>query len=415
MTVQALTPQPPERPQPTASEAARPSTVKRLAGIDGLRAAAALWVVLFHIQAFSSARLSAVPGLYLLLRSGSAGVSLFLVLSGFCLYLPIAKAGPDRFKAGQFFLRRCRRLMPAYYVSLVLATMLAIVGGKFLGEPRLHLGQLVWQDIAHATLIHTLFPSSFYALNGAYWSLGLEWQLYLGLPVLIWGISRFGFLRAIAAVILCNVAYRLALGFVVHRGLIAADSTLATAVLPNQLPGRWAEFALGIVAAEFYLRGGVTRWAAKSKQILCLFIPLGLVAIASSGWELSHLLYGCVFFTLLMLVLLENNAVSRLFAWRPLVALGAMSYSLYLVHQPIIQGLAYVIRVDAHASPTATFLTLLALLPLIVLIAWVLFVTVERRTMTAPQRRAEASAAPHRWWRVAARAHRRSYETVEGN
>ena len=85
------------------------SSSERLPGVDGLRAVAALWVVLFNMAAFSHAQFPQVPGLDLFLRSGSTGVSLFLVLSGFCLYLPFAGGRAARFKVGEFFRRRCRR------------------------------------------------------------------------------------------------------------------------------------------------------------------------------------------------------------------------------------------------------------------------------------------------------------------
>ena len=76
----------------------------RLAAVDGLRAFAALWVVLFHIRAFSGGRLP--PGLDTFARSGSTGVSLFLVLSGFCLFLPYSGGRSHRFQSRSFFRRR---------------------------------------------------------------------------------------------------------------------------------------------------------------------------------------------------------------------------------------------------------------------------------------------------------------------
>src|SRR5450759_748020 len=101
-------------------------------------------------------------------------------------------------------------------------------------------------------MLHTLFPSTFYALNGAYWSLGLEWQLYLALPLLVLGARRFGLTKTLAGAALVNVVYRLALAGVIAVGILPGDSLLATTVLPNLLPGRWAEFVLGMVAAELY-------------------------------------------------------------------------------------------------------------------------------------------------------------------
>ena len=96
--------------------------------MDGLRAFAALWVVSFHMRAFSGGRLP--RGLDTFVRSGSTGVSLFLVLSGFCLYVPYSGGRSDRFKAKSFLKRRWWRLVPAYYASLALVVVaIAITAG----------------------------------------------------------------------------------------------------------------------------------------------------------------------------------------------------------------------------------------------------------------------------------------------
>lgn len=357
------------------------SSANRLAGVDGLRAIAAMWVVLFHIQAFSEARFSFVPGLDLFLRSGSTGVSLFLVLSGFCLYMPFAGGRTHRFKVGQFFWRRGKRLMPAYLVSLLVSLTLAVGFSSFLGTPPLSAAEATWQFLTHATLIHTIFPSTFYALNGAYWSLGLEWQLYLGLPLLVVGVRRFGIARTLIAVALINGVYRVGLAALVRAHSLPDDPLLIGSVLPNQLFGRWAEFALGMLAAELHVSG-------KLKTIRARWFVLGIVVLVPAslviaGWDLSHMLYGGAFFSLLSLVLKGDNIVTRVTSWRPLVAVGTMSYSLYLVHQPIVQGLAHVIKTAAPGfSGVAIFGVLLALVPVILLLSWVLFVTVERRTIS---------------------------------
>ena len=113
-----------------------------------------------------------------------------------------------------------------------------------------------WQLGAHITMIHTLFPSTFYALNGAYWSLGLEWQLYLALPLLIVGMRRFGLVPTLAAAVLVNVVYRVALAMAGAQSLVPSG-ILQSVVLPNLLPGRWAEFVFGMVVAELYAGGAL--------------------------------------------------------------------------------------------------------------------------------------------------------------
>jgi peptidoglycan/LPS O-acetylase OafA/YrhL len=354
------------------------SPISRLAGIDGLRAAAAFWVVLFHVRVFSGAHLPFQP-LDFFVRSGSTGVSLFLVLSGFCLYLPFAAGRQGRFKTGSFFVRRARRLLPAYYCSLGLALALNVLGGANLGFNPLSARDVAWQVAAHITMIHPLFTSSFYALNGAYWSLGLEWQLYIALPLLIVGTIRFGLWRTLAAAVLVNVVYRLALAVAGARGWVPAG-TVQTVVLPNLLPGRWAEFAFGMVMAELHARGTLERLPRVMRYA---WLPMTVVAVVAVGLPLSHLAFGAVFALLLIPVLAASGVVGRVFAWRPLVALGIMSYSLYLVHQPLVQAMAFVLRHDFGLSSTWAFGALILLLPVILTVAWVLFVLVERYTLTS--------------------------------
>jgi peptidoglycan/LPS O-acetylase OafA/YrhL len=365
-----------------ASEVLALSTSNRLPAVDGLRAVAALWVVLFHISALSHATFPQVPGIDLFMRSGSTGVSLFLVLSGFCLFLPFAGGRIARFKVGEFFRRRFRRLAPAYYTSLVISLVLAIITAIPLGFPQLTLETGLWQLATHVTLTHSLFPQTFYALNGAYWSLGLEWQLYLALPLLVLGVRRFGLMPTLIFAIACNVVYRLCLGLAIDRGLLTAGSPLADVVLPNQLFGRWAEFALGMLAADLYASGRLLHLQRRVPVMMGAIVVLIPLSFMASRLELSHVLYGALFFTLLCVVLMSNNVVSRVLAWRPLVAIGTLSYSLYLVHQPVIQGVVAWFEVyQPSASPTAVFLWLLMLVPGILFLAWLLFITVERRTM----------------------------------
>jgi len=357
-------------------QSSRPAA--RLAGVDGLRAAAAMWVVLFHIRVFSGVHVSFAP-VDFFLRSGSTGVSLFLVLSGFCLFLPFAGGREHRFRTGTFLVRRARRLLPAFYCSLILALGLNVVGGGNLGFGPLSAEDVAWQVATHVTMTHTLFPSTFYALNGAYWSLGLEWQLYLGLPLLIIGARRIGLVPTLAGAGLVNAVYRTALPLAGAKGWIPAG-TLQSVVLPNLLPGRWAEFALGMAVAELHARGAL---AALPWWANYLWLPVAAIGVAAVGLPLSHLAFGAAFSLLLVSVLAERGLIRRIFSWRPLVLVGIMSYSLYLVHQPLVQASAFVLRHDFGLSSSAAFAALLLLAPGILAVAWVLFVLVERYTLTS--------------------------------
>jgi peptidoglycan/LPS O-acetylase OafA/YrhL len=354
----------------------------RLTGIDGLRAIAALWVVLFHVHLVSKATFS-VPVLDAFWDSGWAGVSLFLVLSGFCLYLPFAGGRQQRFQVRSFLLRRAKRVMPAYYTSLAFVVPLYIAFAVPLGGSRhLSLADTAWHALTHATMTHIFFTSTFYSLNGVYWSLALEWQFYLTLPLLLIGILRFGFAKTAAFAIGVNIVYWTALHLAVWRGLVPNDPLLLGTVLSNQFFGRWAEFALGMIAAELYVSGRLG-WARPLRFVAPLLLPAILVA---SYMPMTNVLTGVAFFLLVCLVLASSNWVSRLFSWKPLVALGLMSYSLYLVHHPILKVLTYVVRTRLHAAPNEVFVLLVLFgFPIVLAAAWVLFMTAERPTLSARQ------------------------------
>lgn len=360
----------------TPTPAAKPAS--RVNGIDGLRAVAAVWVVLFHMSAFSGGPLW--PGADFILRSGSTGVSLFLVLSGLCLYLPFAGGRESRFRADDFFRRRIRRLLPAYYASLVVVTAAHLMVDGRLGLVD-HSGlQMGGQVVAHVTLTHQFFPFTFFGLNGAYWSLGLEWELYLTLPLLVAAAVRFGLTRTVAAVFAATAAFRLGIFAATEAGLLDPRGGWATVVLPNFFLGRWSEFALGMVAAQSHrTRGTRVGW-----RLITVALASAGLALALPDNPLNHMLYGVFYFTLVCLVLAGDNVVARVFSWRPLVAVGVMSYSLYLVHQPMVEILGAAMGAGRGADPRHVFLVMLALSPVILAAAFALFVAVERRSLTPP-------------------------------
>jgi peptidoglycan/LPS O-acetylase OafA/YrhL len=185
----------------------------------------------------------------------------------------------------------------------------------------------------------------------------------------------------VAAVFAATIAYRCGIYVAIHSGLLPARSGWATAVLPNFLLGRWSEYALGMVAAEFYRRGQLGLGAGRLRLAAVVAAAVGLLVAEN---PLKHVLFGLVFFALLCAVLAGDNVVARLFAWRPLVAVGVMSYSLYLVHQPLVGLLAHALGGGRGVDPRVVFLEQVALLPGILLVAFALFATVEWRSISRP-------------------------------
>ncbi|TMC15932.1 MAG: acyltransferase [Chloroflexi bacterium] len=157
--------------------------------LDGVRAFACLIVIWFHIyriprdlSIWNSPPL-AHPLLNSFLYFGKYGVTLFFVLSGFLLFMPFAEALLFEKKwpsVRQFYLRRIFRIMPAYYLSLILIVLLF---------QRQYLQSQHWQELGlFFTFLMDSSQATFKQLNAPFWTLAVEWQFYMLLPLLALGM-----------------------------------------------------------------------------------------------------------------------------------------------------------------------------------------------------------------------------------
>ena len=321
----------------TAAPISGPRATRRFAYIDALRGFAALWVFGLHVHQhwLDDVRppiLSADGILVRLIGFGGAGVDLFIVLSGFCLTLPLTRAGTaalSSINVRGFFRRRAFRLLPAYYAALAAVIALELIPAI---RPALVARDLTGLDvITHLTLTFPLSAATIGAVNGSLWSIPLDATLYLGFPLLLWLAAR----RGISAVVLAT------LGIAAVWGLVAVSAIwpLPGGWLPaadKYLPPRWLGFAMGMYAAT-QVRGIPHPRAATHAVWACgLGLPAGLYGYAEGPDIVRTLGFGALGAGLLVLL---QRVPERWFGRGPLAwlaGLGTISYSFYLLHQPII-------------------------------------------------------------------------------
>jgi peptidoglycan/LPS O-acetylase OafA/YrhL len=387
----------------TKSAVSLPIERGRLSFIDGLRGVAMLSVLLYHcwVHTIRSPIALSAGGRHLDLTAplhyGYLGVNLFLLLSGFCLTYPLAGRGQAQFRLdlGRFFRRRARRILPPYYIALAAFALLptvergvrAALGADVSEVPHVTAGQVV----THLLMVHNFSLAWMGAINASFWTLALEWQLYMLFPVLVWGFRRWGPGRTLAAVLAITLCYRTWVYRTqdIHRleiGYIYAYS----------LPGRMFEFVLGMLAA--LLLAGL-EGTPERRWVLRYLI--GAVTLGGVGLLLSHLwtpfspvtdvIWGLAFFCLVMYGGGRSAAGRGWLDARPLVSLGLISYSVYLIHEPlIVRGYAAVQTV--HRSSVFTLLLFeLAVAPLLIGIGWLYFRCVEVRFLS---KRSTASSGP---------------------
>jgi peptidoglycan/LPS O-acetylase OafA/YrhL len=191
------------------------STRPHLAYLDGIRGLAALMVMFSHAYGtwqgpWNSGRVPAAAlKLTQVFSYGHIGVVVFIVLSGYCLTLPVIRGGVKRFPDGlaSFLQRRAWRILPPYYAALIFSLLvLAIVPGMKTPHhcysdcalPAFKTGTI----LSHVFLVHNLNADWYSKIDYPMWSVALEWQLYFVFALIllpVWRRFGHGMLIAVAA------------------------------------------------------------------------------------------------------------------------------------------------------------------------------------------------------------------------
>ena len=328
----------------SAGDGARP---RRFPCFDGLRAIAAILVVLVHTSFSSGFTTRSPQGIYT--ARLEIGVSVFFLISGFLLYRPFAAShlgGGLSPAIGRFWVRRLLRIVPAYWLAFVVTTYWMHVNTVRPG----------WRSLLVYLGFAQIYSPS-YALTGITqaWSLCTEVTFYLFLPLFAAAIvarrrtDRHQLRREIVAL---GVLFATGLG--VRFGLLHVHRPLGHVML-DWLPAYLDLFALGMFLAV------MSSWLAHRRvQPRWLWHPampwVSWAAAAGMLWSVSHvgisrlplvsnppgkgmaqeLLYGLFALFLLAPAVFgpqDRGVIRRALASPPVMALGVVSYGVYLWHQ----------------------------------------------------------------------------------
>jgi peptidoglycan/LPS O-acetylase OafA/YrhL len=334
----------------------------RVAGLDGIRGLAALFVVLHHsfLRSFAGYPRNTGPIWTGFLIYGRFAVVVFIVLSGFSLAVSPARSEWQLNGVARFAQRRAWRILPPYWAALVFSLLVAwfIWPQPGTGIPNgtsVVVNGLLLQDIIDA-------PSP----NRAFWSIAIEAQLYFVFPLLLLLIRR---VSAIAMLITVT-------SLVAIAGAIAPR--LAVFDLMRLEPDFAALFAFGIVAAGIVSASQRYRTLPWHWFAFVAGAPvLAVIAWKGSVWTITNVFWidlvlgPAIGFLLAAVATGRPSPLVRVLDTRPLRRLGSFSYSLYLTHAPIIVVVYFEIIDGRVRQGVPSFLLTLAIaVPLTILFAW---------------------------------------------
>lgn len=330
-----------------------------LLAVDVLRGIAILMVITLHtftplyghplpwagwFRDFSAGPLDAVvyPITY-----GWGGVSLFFVLSGFCIHLSFLRS--PKFTLKRFFWQRFWRIAPAYFVALVAFTFLHRIGLNTTGGLK--------QFVTHAVFLHNFETETFFGINPSFWSIAAEAQLYLLFPVLLFIRQRYGIKGCLFATFIAGALWRF---IVVITWGLPDHFIVPTLCFPLMA---WFDWTLGVYVAEQFSqsRAGFTRrplW-------LAVLIPAFVLSTLYKPLTIFSFTLAAAIAAVVLDWLIWAN-LQRKLVWGLFGFVGTISYSIYLWHQPLL--FRYAAHLGQYVSqPVIPIVTAIAMVVLCVI------------------------------------------------
>lgn len=356
--------------------------MQRIPQLDGLRGVAIGLVLLHHyIYQLHAPMPDALTAILIPLGGlGWSGVDLFFILSGFLIggILVDAKESPNYYRT--FYIRRVFRILPVY-LFLVLLGFLFVQIGAHAGGPlsRVSIHPAPWR-------YYFSFTQNFYFAKHSNvisylqisWSLAVEEQFYLTLPLIVRKVDK-------------NKLLAVAVGMVIFFGVLRSVLYWNGYINPVQsylLPFcRFDSLFIGVACAMLMRTQRLYSRLQKHPRLLAAaVILLGAVFLSmnhnlwtknfflhTAGFTLIALFYAAV----MMLVLVRpEGVVSRAFRYRPLMRLGTISYCVYLIHNLVLIITDYLLQLALHLSEIELWLAILVGATVTFLVAqgsWVFF------------------------------------------
>jgi peptidoglycan/LPS O-acetylase OafA/YrhL len=302
--------------------------LRRVVGLDGLRGLAAVYVLMFHCWLLTFGGFPANPGPAWtgVFMYGRLAVVFFLAVSGFSLALSPAAKGWRLGSIATFARRRAWRILPPYWAALLFSLWVGynIVAASHYGQPTAR------TDVIYTLMLQDVFWAP--TPNGAFWSIAVEAELYVAFPLLILLRRRIGAVGVLAFAFVPLIVYGL---LAPNANPVEGSNHLVANLTPVFVAGM---VAAGVVTASERIRRFPWHWlaAATAAPVVAVIVVRGSVWTVNHYFWIDLAVIPAMIFLIMSVATGTAVSLRRLLDTKPMRSLGSFSYSLYLVHLPIV-------------------------------------------------------------------------------
>ena len=319
-------------------------STRQIGGLTALRFFAAFAILFHHVKG------NFFPPDFMRGLPLDAGVTFFFVLSGFILSHRYSETGISG-GLPRFYVARFARLWPAH-VFCLLVLLVCIPWQREL----LQMGNNTYIFVLNLLMLHSAvpIPDVYFSFNAVSWSISTEIYFYMAFPfLLIWFKTQPVIKLCCAIMVGVLLGYSLDASNVLYYAADKLDKVSSHGFVYISPLARIQEFMLGIVCQQLLSKlqlGSVKKVSATALEMTALLAILLLTPLLGfysakiagpSNIALSevyrHTSMAILFAAVISCFYMDKGLISKALAWRPLVFLGEISFSLYLIHQVIIR------------------------------------------------------------------------------
>lgn len=297
-----------------------------------------------------------------------------------------------------FLKKRVIRILPPYYLAMIFSIILiSTIIGQRTGTHWDGSVKYGYQDvITHFLMVHDFLVSHLSTINHVFWSVAVEFRIYLFFPLLVYLWRKIGPAYTLLITVL--------LSYVMFNILLLLMSLKFDISLHNGVNPLIILFVVGMLAADYSFSKRIKKsWEEKlSWNVIFILTFIAFVYYSSVSYQpesnaysfmnkLKGMLFGVPVFALLVAAskqrLGQPNYLQKMLSVKPLVFLGTFSYSLYLIHAPLLQVFTqYLIDPLSLTKPNSLWLLFLLCLTIIPVIAYGFFFLCEKPFMSYNQK-----------------------------